>query len=464
MTIRLDDIVSQSSAHTPRRTNIFSIATKTPSVFGGSSKKPARLDAETCTFLADAERSESGGLGNTRTSFPVSKDERTTRAFRYELRENLRSLTSFERIRKCGAVPVASRVSLNFDGLRGSYVGLHTCGSVWSCPVCSAKISAKRKVEVEGVVTAATRANTFVSMLTLTQRHHEGQKLNELWEGLSYAWNKVTSGRRWQEFKKQLGLIGHIRAVEVTHGEKGWHVHTHVLIISEKDPTVTPVFWQRKKGRRKTPYPPEVYMPADFIAQRWANGLAKRGIDFIKDRGGLDWRTAKPGDEKTLGQYVAKLGVKAVNPINGISSEVTLGGFKKARRGNRTPFQILEDVFAYGLEEDRKLWRVWEKSSYGKRALLWSKGLRDWAGLGEEKTDEELAEEQGASKAVAHFENEDWKAVRLAGSGELLDVIERQGEKAAYSWLDSRGLRYELPKARQENTLIPSGKHLAPPF
>lgn len=463
MKLRLTGRAAESITHTPTPPNFLPIATKTPSVFGGSPKK-TRLEAETCAVLADAKRSESGGLGNSQITLPVSKTERSTRSFRYELREKLRRLTLIESVAKCGAVPVSSNVSLTFDGSRAGYVGLHTCGSIWSCPVCSAKISAKRKVEVERVISAATRQNKFVSMLTLTQRHHQGQRLKDLWDGLSYAWGKVSSGKKWQEFKKQLGLTGYIRAVEVTHGEAGWHVHTHVLIISDHDPAVTPVFWQRKQGRRKTPYPAEIYMPADFIAQRWANGLATRGIDFIKDKGGLDWQTAKPGDEKTLGQYVAKLGVKAINPIDGISKEVTLGGFKKARRGNRTPFQILEDVFAYGLEEDRKLWRTWEKVSRGRRALNWSVGLRDWAGLEAEKTDEELAKEQGEAEAVAHFSNEEWKAVRRAGSGDLLDVIEQEGVEAAYSWLDSRGLRYKTPPRPHKNTFIPSDEDLLPPF
>lgn len=463
MKLRLTGRAAESITHTPTPPNFLPIATKTLSVFGGSPKK-TRLEAETCAVLADAKRSESGGLGNSQITFPVSKNGRSTRSFRYELREKLRRITSIESVKRCGAVAIGQRVNLVFDGSRAGYAALHTCSSVWACPVCSAKISAKRKVEVERVISAATRQNKFVSMLTLTQRHHQGQKLADLWDGLSYAWSKVTSGRRWQEFKNQLGLTGFIRAVEVTHGEKGWHVHTHVLIISEKDPTVTPVFWQRKQGRRKTPYPAEIYMPADFIAQRWANALATRGIDFIKDKGGLDWQTAKPGDEKTLGQYVAKLGVKAVNPIDGISKEVTLGGFKKARKGNRTPFQILEDVFAYGLEEDRKLWIIWEKVSRGRRALNWSQGLRDWAGLGAEKTDEELAAEETSSTTVALFKNEDWKKLRRVGSGDLLDVMEQNGLEAGYQWLKEHRICYEIPPKLEKEIFNLNGNGLLPPF
>lgn len=467
MNIRLDDIVSQSSAHTPGRANIFSLATK-PLLSGlGGSSSSAMLRAGSCLGAAaeHAPACESGGaLGNTLITFPVSKLVRSSRSIRYELREKLRRLTLVESIGKCGAVPVASRVALTYGGGRSAYASLHTCGSVWACPVCSAKISAKRKTEVERVVGAATKANKFVSMLTLTQRHHQGQRLKDLWGGLSYAWNKVTSGRRWQEFRDQLGLTGYIRAVEVTHGEAGWHVHTHVLIISDNDPAVTPVIWQRKQGRARKPYPPEVYMPADFIASRWSSALATKGIDFIKDRGGLDWQTAKPGDEKTLGQYVAKLGVKAVNPVDGISKEVTLGGFKKARNGNRTPFQILEDVFAYGLAEDVKLWHTWEQVSRGRRALNWSVGLREWAGLGAEKTDEQLAAEENEGEAVALFTGEEWKALRRAGSGDLLDIIDEHGLEAGYQWLQDHQISYETPPKIEKETFIPSGEGLLPPF
>lgn len=463
MDIRLDDIASQSSAHTPRRANISSVATKPLSGLGASTY-PTTIKDDGCLRAAvkHAQACENGGaLGTTLITLPVSNPVRSSRSIRYELREKLRRLTLIESIGKCGAVPVCSRVSLTYGHGRSAYGSLHTCGSVWSCPVCSAKISAKRKTEVEAIVSAATKSGKFVSMLTLTQRHHQGQRLSDLWDALTYAWGRVSSGRRWQEFKKQLGLSGFIRAVEVTHGDNGWHVHTHVLIISDNDPSVTPLIWQRKQGRRRIPYPPEIYMPADFIAGRWAKALATRDIDFIKDRGGLDWQTAKPGDEKTLGQYVAKLGVKAVNPIDGISKEVTLGGFKKARKGNRTPFQILEDVFAYGLAEDVELWHIWEKTSRGKRALNWSVGLREWAGLGEEKTDEELAAEADDGETIALFTGEQWKAVRRAGSGDLLDVIDANGIEAGYQWLKDRRISYELP---EKETFSPPGEGVTPPF
>lgn len=396
---------------------------------------PEILGTPAASSQGAAKRSP--GLGNTPIAFP----EPSKRSQRWDMRDGLRKFTRLSRVRKCGVVPVMSTVSLRCDhsGARAGYGGLSTCGSVWACPVCAAKIASRRKADVEEVLDHALRQGLHVSMLTLTQRHHSGQRLAVLWDALSYAWNGVTSGRRWIEFKEQLGLVGYIKAVEVTHGANGWHVHTHVLVISEKDPTVTPVFFQRKQGLRKTPYPIEVQTSAEFVADRWARRLAKRGVDFVADKGGLDWETAK--DAKAIGNYVAKLQTGA----DSLSAEATLGGFKKARRGNRTPFQILADIIETGDADDIDIWYEYEKASKGKRALTWSKGLRNWANLGQELTDEEIAEEEVGDKSVALFNHEQWKDLRKAGPAQLLDVCQDQGITAALDWLDRHGIGWSPP-------------------
>lgn len=393
---------------------------------------------------AAAERSgaaASGALGNTRITFPVSESGRSGR---FHMRAGLHKLSSLDRVRKCGRVPVAQGVVLKVTEAERRYAGyggLHTCGSVWACPVCSAKVAAHRKEEVTAVLEKAHRQGLFISLLTLTQRHHAGQALNHLWGGLSAAWQAVTSGRRWQEYKAQLGLVGFIKATEVTHGASGWHAHLHIVVISEKDPAVTPIFYQRKQGRAKQPYPLEVTTSAEFVANRWAKGLAKHGIDFIPHKGGIDWQTA--ANFKAVGKYVAKLQSGA----DGLAAETTLGGFKKARRGNRTPFQILADLLETGDEADARLWWEYEKVSHGKRALTWSNGLREWASLDAEKTDEEIAEEELGGEVVALFTNEAWKSVYNAGAAELLDVVEQLGVNRAYAWLHDRGISFSLPAA-----------------
>lgn len=385
-----------------------------------------------------AKRPSRGALGNTAGVLPVS-----ARAQRWGLRDTLHTCSTLEAVRKCGRVPVMRSVTLRASagGARAGYGGLATCGSVWACPVCAAKIATKRREEVAKVTALAAAQGLHVSMLTLTQRHHQGQRLASLWDALSYAWNRVASGRRWIEFREQIGLIGTIRAVEVTHGRHGWHVHTHVLVISEKDPATTPILYQRKQGRRRTPYPIEVTTASAFVADRWARGLAARGVDFIADRGGIDWQTAR--DAAAMGQYVSKIG--QAGGTDALANEATLGALKQARGENRTPFQILADVAATGDADDLRLWHQWEKGSHGRRALLWSHGLREWARLGREQTDEEIAEEETGDEVIAVFAGSGWAALRAAGAAELLDVTEGGGHSAAYAWLEAHGVPYTLP-------------------
>lgn len=236
-----------------------------------------RLRSEHEPFAArrsERQRAAVDRLGTTRTTFPVSdapcREPNEGRRHRYAMRDGLRDpqVMSLERVRKCGAVPVSQRIALMAGHGGAGYAGLATCGSVWACPVCAAKISAHRRDELARVVQVAVGLGFKVSMLTLTQRHHAGQDLAELWASLQSGWNAVTSGRRWQEFCRQLGVQGWVKAVEVTHGPHGWHVHVHVLIVSKQDPATTLVWHQRKQGRRRTPYPLEVQMPKDFIAER----------------------------------------------------------------------------------------------------------------------------------------------------------------------------------------------------
>lgn len=405
------------------------------------------ISAKTTSGVADTERSEvsaAAALGNTRITFPVSNIGRVER---FALRDGGQRFTHLERFKKCGRVPIGDGVTLHFNessGRRAGLGGLHTCGSVWACPVCSGKVAAHRKDEVARVLEYAHQQGLFISMLTLTQRHHAGQSLDMLWNALSSAWQAVTSGRRWQEYKEQIGLTGYIKATEVTHGKSGWHTHLHVVVISEHDPAVTPIFHQRKQGRAKQPYPLEVTTSAEFVADRWAKGLAKKGVAFIAHKGGIDWQTAQ--SHKAVAKYVAKL----QSGTDGLAAEATLGGFKKARRGNRTPFQILADAVENGEEKDLKLWWQYEKASKGRRALTWSVGLRDWAKLGDELTDEEIAEEEPGDGVIAIFRNADWRAVRSAGVTALLDVVEQNGIQAAYDWLREYSISYSLPPQREQ--------------
>jgi hypothetical protein len=355
---------------------------------------------------------------------------RDRRRERHELRGKIRDLTRVDRVGKCGWVTVGGpgggpglRVSVGTAGSGpvAGLSGLATCGSVWACPVCAAKIATSRAGDLAVVMRKSLEEGCSATMVTLTMRHHEGQRLEDCWEALSGAWGAVTSGKQWAADKRRYGLRGWVKAVEVTKGKSGWHVHLHALLIWSGEVSV----WDaRTVGRR--------------MWQRWDAGLRRRGFTSLRDQGGIDVRMASlvPG-ENGLHEYFTKL-----------AHEITGGAAKIARGAGRTPFQIAADVFKLGEHDDVAAWHEWERASRGRRQIAWSQGLREWAGLGAEQTDEQIAAAELESPDMLFIDPDSWRALRRdpAAVCDLLDNAEDGGYPAAKRWLTVRGLIWHLLK------------------
>jgi hypothetical protein len=81
------------------------------------------------------------------------------------------------------------------------------------------------------------------------------------------------------------------------------------------------------------------------------------------------------------------------------------------------------------------------KRHHGRRQLTWSQGLREWARLGREATDEEIVEEDQHEEDALILPAETWEAVRDRVA-ELLDAAEVDGVDGATRWLSSGGLAW----------------------
>lgn len=377
-------------------------------------------------------------LDNTRTSIPTlaegEKKRVDSRKKRYQLRNELRKVTGLERLKKCGHTPVsgggvAVRATQTAEGVRAGYAGLATCGSVWACPVCSAKISAQRSEEIGQVLNRAQRRGYSLALVTLTVRHHKGQGLREVWDAVASGWKAVTTGSGWLADQKKYGIKGWVKAVEVTHGANGWHVHVHTALIFKAQKDVSFDVQAKALGLR--------------LFSRWQTGLGKVG--FTASRKGFDAQavgTAK--DAEKLAHYLAKGA--------GMAKEATLGQFKEAKNGNRTPFQILQSLLDAGDMEDLALWHEWESGSRGRRQIGWAKGLREWAGVGESLSDEELAQQElGTSDDdLVLLPGDSWEEVRAQGlEVKVLEVAEALGALGLRQWLDFVGLAWQEPPRRE---------------
>src|SRR3954470_19901756 len=117
----------------------------------------------------------------------ISARRRSNRRKRGQLRRQLRGTTTLSRLQDCGAKTVNGlggpilRISGEGEERIAGYAGLVTCGSVWACPCCSAKIAARRAEELSTVMRSVLTAGGSASLITLTMRHHAGHKLKDLW-------------------------------------------------------------------------------------------------------------------------------------------------------------------------------------------------------------------------------------------------------------------------------------------
>ena len=112
----------------------------------------------------------------------------------------------------------------------------------------------------------------------------------------------------------------------------------------------------------------------------------------------------------------------------GTGQELARGDVKSGRGKGLVPAQLLGEFLETGESRFRALWLEYEAATKGKRAIVWSAGLRLRL-LGEEieKSDESLAASEGADVALvrALVDGERWwSSVRAGTVGDLLTDIE----------------------------------------
>lgn len=347
----------------------------------------------------------------------------TRRHVRFAQREVLWETTRLDRVRKCGRVPIDQAVTITDNAGVAHYSGLATCGSIWACPVCSAKIRNARALEVSTGAANWDRAGGSVYMATFTMPHDFGMRLKPLLKTVADSFRAVISGRPWTRLRDELGIVGNVRSVEVTHGANGWHPHLHVLFFINHDITAQ-----------------QLASLTTYLRAKWAACIIGAGYRVPHEHHGVDvTRCASAYD---AGLYVAK-----TQDGRSVGNEVARGDLKQARKGGRTPFEILDDFRWTGDAADLALWHEYERDTKGHQAISFSKNLRTLLELADEKSDEEVAAAEVGGDALAVITIPQWKRViQVPGlSGYLLDCAERGGLQAVNAALAAHGIRPAAP-------------------
>jgi ferredoxin len=343
----------------------------------------------------------------------VSQSTDGGRAQRLKLRRRAKELLPTEAIGACGTclhyltrqqdgvkMPHAVIMLTRGEEKKTAFVaGIAQCGRIWDCAVCSARISAGRRDELGALVKAHVAAEGRVYMAAMTIPHGKFDDLKVLRRAVSRIWTKVQTGRAWMDAKQRCGLIGMVRAMEVTHGKNGWHPHLHILFFFGKNaPTEL------------------IELFGKWLFERWAARVYEAGHGECNINV-FQFEQAR-STEQAAG-YAVKWG----------SEHEMLGAQGKAgKNGNKTPWQLLIESAA-GNKRSGELFVAYSKGMKGARQLTYTKGLRKFYALPDEKTDEELAAEPTKEERDSVDGGKPRPVCQI--SGRVLFLLEKRGVMAA---------------------------------
>jgi hypothetical protein len=277
------------------------------------------------------------------------------------------------------------------DGTKASIKGTTVCGSAWTCPICAYRIGEARRADLEAANVAWVKGGGFTHLITLTFPHEADWLLSDLMVDFDKARNRFRNSRAWKKIFATGGAAdcaGTVGSLELTHGVNGWHPHLHLLAFV-----------------KRTLRQDEI----DTLTKAWVGQLLKVGLgdgsklsDMMKHS--LDVR----GGEDAAA-YIVKYGREEQW---GLSSEMAGAVAKDAKGKHLKPFGLLRasmegDSFA------GQRFREFADAFHGKRLLTWSKGLRDFFGLGADLDDADIPEPDDSTcdQFVGTLTPEQWKVV-----------------------------------------------------
>ncbi|MCC8173232.1 MAG: hypothetical protein LIO65_02220 [Odoribacter sp.] len=305
---------------------------------------------------------------------------------------------------------------LNENGeIKHSYVKMRRCASAMVCPNCGLKLRYLRGLEIKEIGEKMLNAGYTFIFLTLTARHDFNTVFRDFVDNFQASERDLKNSRTWKGFKKF--NFHTIRTIEITDDNpdfkgkrSGFHYHSHTIVWLDRAPLSED---EAKELRNK-------------LSKAWLEALNKNNLDAVDEIGlSIELPQTKNGvisDAVLLNKISNYL-------MKGAADEMTGDVIKSGRDGGRR-------ISIWGLlklaceRDDPALWKRWQEyveGIKGRSFLQFSQGLRDFCGMGKEKTDKELLESE-RGKPVRILENDELNAVvRQGGQGKLLRLADVEG-------------------------------------
>ncbi|MFJ4813827.1 hypothetical protein [Streptomyces longwoodensis] len=296
-------------------------------------------------------------------------------------------------------------------------LGLMRCGRIWLCPVCAATIRHKRAEEITAAVVEWIKRGGIAYLVTFTARHGHADRLADLMDALQGtrktpdaptrrpgAYQRLITGGTWagrrakdghrhadrEGIRDRIGYVGMIRATEVTVGQAhGWHPHIHAIVL----------VGGRTEGERAEKRITGTFTPGDAALAEWEDhwrAVWTRTLRAVNPaytpdrRHGVDFkRLHTERDATDLAEYIAK-----TQDGKSPALELARADLKSATGGNLAPFELLGRIgdLTGGVPEDDAQgqgslewcltrWHEYERATKGRRAIEWTRYLRQMLGI-----------------------------------------------------------------------------------
>lgn len=401
---------------------------------------------------------------------------------------NMKYPSNFHKVSKCRSVRYRSdNVNILRSKEHGTthYGGLVVCASSWVCPVCAPLMQSRRAERVlkafEWTYDVANRDGAIslskaeykrreeedqqalemefngekmkkqkrmfmpspdllskklkAVMLTLTTPHNAKQKVTTIFEPFVESARYMKSGRKWQDFKKELGFVGEICATELKFGSNGPHLHRHIIMIVED---------KGKEYDDMTEHQIKTYMHTYWGAGLQKHGLLDKegskeysaflqyGVDVIPRANSSDY-LSKQGREFAWG---ADDEMTKQSKKTGSTKDRGMYNLK-----SRTPFEVLSD--SENNTMDRAIFLDYIQGTRGRAQLTFSAGLKKLVGLDSEASDDQEDEKDAQAgddpaDLLASLTDDDWKlVVKSKSRGLLLTSAQESGAEGIEKFLEN---------------------------
>jgi hypothetical protein len=312
-------------------------------------------------------------------------------------------------------------------GTNARFSNVMTCGSVWACPVCAAKVTEGRRKELQDGVTNWVKQGGTILLLSLTFPHELDMPLQELLGKFDPALKAFKNSRIYKntfgtaDKPGTYGRVGSVRSLEVTYGVNGWHPHTHDLVFVKSEGL---------ENDQKT---------IDSLKQEWVKQLLKHGLGDNSKINDMLFRGLDIRGGDYAAQYVAKYGDEPkLYESWSAAREVTKQHSKISGGDSFTPFMLLKAA-GDGDPYAQAAFREFVNCFNGKRMNTWSPGLRALVYLNE-VDDEELAKEaemKPEEEIVIRLDESQWKLVlQTDARSEVLERAAYYGEQGVLDLLE----------------------------